>query len=163
MDPARALDQTTGREKMSIQLSDAIDMGLATLGCNERPEGWRDADFGDLLAYVAPECPDILGEVPPDTIAVEYDAQTLIAAGLVVDKNRSWDFRPFGQSPAVRKHRIERSYLRSNAWKIACGVLSRKEAKKSAKKYAERAVAYYPTAGCKCAVRMGSRTWLTVL
>ena len=85
--------------------------------------------------------------------------------GLVVrpSEGRSWDFRPFGQSLAVRKHRIEWRYLRINAWKIACGMLSRKEAKKSAKKYAERAVAHYPTAGCKCAVRMGSRTWLTVL
>ena len=51
---------------VEIQLSDAIDMGLATLSCNERPEGWRDADFGDLLAYVAPECPDILGEIWDD-------------------------------------------------------------------------------------------------
>jgi hypothetical protein len=86
-------------------------------------------------------------------------------AGLVIrpSEGRSWDFRPFGQSVAVRKHRVMRSYLRINEWKIACGVLSRKEAKKSAKKYAERAVAHYPTAGCKCAVRMGSRTWLTVL
>ena len=51
---------------MCIQLSDAIDLGLATLACNERPEGWRLADFGDLLAYVSPECPEILGELLED-------------------------------------------------------------------------------------------------
>lgn len=149
--------------KKQIQLSDAIDQNLATLACNERPEGWRDADFGDLLAYVHPDCPEILGEVPPDTIAVEYDAQTLIAAGLVVDKNRSWDFRPFGQSLAVRKHRVMRSFLRINAWKVFNGTISRKAVKKAAKKFADRAVADDACAGCKCAVRSGSRTWLAVL
>ena len=46
-----------------IQLSDAIDQGLATLGWNARPAGWREANFEGLLAYVAPECPEILGEV----------------------------------------------------------------------------------------------------
>lgn len=147
----------------NLQLSDAIDQGLAVLGCNERPEGWRDADFGDLLAYVHPDCPEILGEVPPDTIAVEYDAQTFIAAGLVVDKNRSWDFRPFGQSLAVRKHRVMRSFLRINAWKVVNGMISRKAVKKAAKKYAERAVAESETAGAKCAFRMGSRTWVALL
>ena len=50
----------------AIQLSEAIDRELATLGCNERPEGWRLADFGDLLAYVSPECPEILGEFLED-------------------------------------------------------------------------------------------------
>lgn len=45
-----------------IQLSDAIDQGLATLGWNSRPDGWREANFEGLLAYVAPECPEILGE-----------------------------------------------------------------------------------------------------
>ena len=47
---------------MSIQLSDAIDQGLATPGWNERPEGWRVAEFDTLIAYVSPECPEILGE-----------------------------------------------------------------------------------------------------
>jgi len=51
---------------MCIQLSDAIDLGLATLAWNERPEGWRLADFGDLLAYVSLECPEILGEILED-------------------------------------------------------------------------------------------------
>ena len=50
---------------MSIQLSDAIDLGLATLGCNERPEGWRVAEFDTLIAYVHPDCPEILGEIEP--------------------------------------------------------------------------------------------------
>ena len=45
-----------------IQLSDAIDQGLATIGWNSRPDGWREANFEGLLAYVAPECPKILGE-----------------------------------------------------------------------------------------------------
>ena len=49
-----------------VQLSEAIDDGLATLAHNPRPEGWREADFGDVLAYVAPECPEILGEVFED-------------------------------------------------------------------------------------------------
>ena len=51
---------------MSIQLSEAIDMDLATPACNEHPEGWRLADFGDLLAYVSPDCPEILGEFLED-------------------------------------------------------------------------------------------------
>ena len=51
---------------MNIQLSEAIDLGLATLGCNERPEGWRDAEFDDLLAYASPDCPELLGEIEPD-------------------------------------------------------------------------------------------------
>ena len=85
--------------------------------------------------------------------------------GLVVrpSEGRSWDFRPFGQSEAVRKHRVVRSYLRINAWKIACGMLSRRVAKKAAKKFADRAVADDPVKGCRCAVRMGSRTWLAIL
>ncbi len=146
-----------------IQLSDAIDSGLATLGCNERPEGWREAEFDTLIAYVAPECPDILGEIEPGFENVL--AEDVPVVGLVVrpSEGRSWDFRPFGQSVAVRKHRVMRSYLRINAWKIACGMLSRKAAKKAAKKFADRAVAEDPAAGCKCAVRMGSRAWLAVL
>ena len=48
---------------MDIQLSEAIDLGLATLGCNERPEGWRLAEFDNLIAYVHPDCPDILGDL----------------------------------------------------------------------------------------------------
>ena len=86
-------------------------------------------------------------------------------AGLVIrpSEGRSWDFRPFGQSVAVRKHRVMRSYLRINAWKIACGMLSRKAAKKAARRFADRAVADDACAGCKCSVRMGSRTWLAIL
>ena len=85
--------------------------------------------------------------------------------GLVVrpSEGRSWDFRPFGQSLAVRKHRVARSYLRLNAWKVSCGMLSRRAAMKAARRFAERAVAEDACAGTKCAVRMGSRTWLTVL
>ena len=94
---------------------------------------------------------------------VEYLNETVIAVGLVADATRSWDFRPFGQSEAVRKHRVMRSYLRINAWKIARGMLSRKAAKKAAKKFADRAVADDPAKGCRCAVRMGSRTWLATL
>ena len=86
-------------------------------------------------------------------------------AGLVVrpSESRSWDFRPFGQSLAVRKHRIMRRVLSLNAWKVEAGILSRREAKKAARRFAERAVAEDPAAGCKCAVRMGSRTWLAIL
>ena len=146
-----------------IQLSDAIDLGLATLACNERPEGWREADVGDLLAYVAPECPEILGEIEPNFEYVLEEDSTVVGLVIRPSENRSWDFRPFGQSVAVRKHRVMRSYLRINAWKIACGMLSRKAAKKAAKKFADRAVADDACAGCKCAVRMGSRTWLAVL
>jgi len=146
-----------------IQLSDAFDLGLATLGCNERPEGWRVAEFDNLIAYVAPECPDILGEIEPGFEHVL--AEDVPVVGLVVrpSEGRSWDFRPFGQSLAVRKHRVARRYLRLNAWKVSCGMLSRKAAKKAAKKFADRAVAEDPAAGCKCAVRMGSRTWLAIL
>ena len=146
-----------------IQLSDAFDLGLATLGCNERPEGWRVAEFDNLIAYVAPECPDILGEIEPGFEHVL--AEDVPVVGLVVrpSEGRSWDFRPFGQSLAVRKHRVARRYLRLNAWKVSCGMLSRKAAKNAAKKFADRAVAEDPAAGCKCAVRMGSRTWLAIL
>ena len=99
------------------------------------------------------------------TNTIEVIEEISPAAGLVVrpSEGRSWDFRPFGQSVAVRKHRVMRSYLRINAWKIACGMLSRKAAKKAARRFAERAVAEDPAAGCKCAVRMGSRTWLAIL
>ena len=87
------------------------------------------------------------------------------ARGLVVrpSEGRSWDFRPFGQSEAVRKHRVARSYIRTNAWKVDCGMRSRREVKRAAKKFADRAVAEIETAGAKCAVRLGSRTWLAVL
>jgi len=84
-------------------------------------------------------------------------------AGLVVGKSCSWDFRPYGQSRAVRKHRLVRWCLKLSAWKVECGILSRKAAKKAAIRYAERAVAGSTTAGAKCAVRFGSQTWLTVL
>lgn len=96
---------------------------------------------------------------------VETVEENSPSLGLVVrpSENRSWDFRPFGQSEAVRKHRMMRSYLRINAWKISCGMLSRRAAKKAARRFAERAVAESETAGAKCAVRMGSRTWLAVL
>ena len=97
--------------------------------------------------------------------AVVVVSEVTVAPGLFVRKgeNRSWDFRPFGQSMAVRKHRIERKFLRSNAWKVASGLMSRKEAKRAARRYAAMVVAADAYAGCKCAVRMGSRTWLTVL
>ena len=67
MDSAMALDQPTtqGRKTMSIQLSEAIDQDIATLGWNERPEGWRVAEFDSLIAYVSPDCPEILGEIEP--------------------------------------------------------------------------------------------------
>jgi len=148
---------------MSIQLSDAFDLDLATLTCNERPEGWRDADFGDLLAYVHPDCPEILGEVEPGFEHVL--AEDVPVVGLVIrpSENRSWDFRPFGQSVAVRKHRMMRRFLRLNAWKVQAGLMSHKAAKKAARRFAERAVADDACAGCKCAVRMGSRTWLAIL
>ncbi len=99
------------------------------------------------------------------TTTIEVIEEISPAAGLVIrpSEGRSWDFRPFGQSLEVRKHRIERSFLRINAWKISCGMLSRKEARKAARRFAERAVADDACAGCKCAVRMGSQTWLTVL
>ena len=99
------------------------------------------------------------------TNTIEVIEEISPAAGLVIrpSEGQSWDFRPFGQSVAVRKHRVARRYLRINAWKIACGMLSRKKAKKAARRFANRAVADDPTAGCKCAVRMGSQTWLTVL
>ena len=148
---------------MSIQLSDAINCGLATLGCNERPDGWRIAEFDDLLVYASPDCPEILGEIEPGFENVLAEGVPVV--GLVVRpaEGRSWDFRPFGQSLAVRKHRIERSYLRLNAWKVSCGMLSRRAAMKAARRFAERAVADDASAGCKCAVRMGSRTWLATL
>ena len=97
--------------------------------------------------------------------SVEVVEEFCPAAGLVIrpSEGRSWDFRPFGQSLVVRKHRIERKVLSLNAWKVAAGSMTRKEAKKAAKKFAARAVADDPTAGCKCAVRSGSQTWLTVL
>lgn len=87
------------------------------------------------------------------------------ARGLVVrpSESRSWDFRPFGQSLAVRKHRIMRRFLRLNAWKVQAGLMSHKAAKKAARRFADRAVADDPAKGCRCAVRVGSRTWLTVL
>ena len=46
-----------------IELSDAIDRGLATLGHNDRPEGWRYASFQGLFAWVAPDAPEINGEI----------------------------------------------------------------------------------------------------
>ena len=86
-------------------------------------------------------------------------------AWLVVrpSEGRSWDFRPYGQSLQVRKHRIARSFLRSNNWKVTAGLMSRKAAKKAAKQYASRVVAEDACAGCKCAVRMGSETWIAIL
>lgn len=89
--------------------------------------------------------------------------EIVIEVGLVADETRSWDFRPFGQSIAVRKHRIIRRFLSTNRWKIQCGMISRRAAKKAAIRYAERVVAESETAGAKCAVRMGSQTWLAVL
>jgi hypothetical protein len=49
-----------------MQLSEAIDAGLATLAQNDQPAGWRLAYFREVAAYVAPDCPEILGEVFPD-------------------------------------------------------------------------------------------------
>lgn len=148
---------------MDIRLSEAIDLGLATLGCNERPEGWRVAGFDDLLVYASPDCPEILGELEPGFANVL--AEDVPVVGLVVrpSEGRSWDFRPYGQTPAVRKHRVARRYLRLNEWKVKAGILSRREAKKAARRFAERVVADDACAGAKCAVRMGSQTWLTVL
>jgi hypothetical protein len=90
-----------------------------------------------LLAYVHPDCPEILGEIEP---GFEHVLEDVPVVGLVVrpSENRSWDFRPFGQSLAVRKRRV-------------------------ARRFAERAVADDACAGAKCAVRMGSRAWLAVL
>lgn len=48
--------------EMGIQLSEAIEAGLATLAWNPQPEGWRYANFGDVGAWVSPDCPEILGE-----------------------------------------------------------------------------------------------------
>ena len=93
----------------------------------------------------------------------ETTNEITLAPGLVADESRTWDFRPFGQSREVRKHRITRGYLSLNAWKVSCGLLSRKTAKKAALRYAERVVAENELAGAKCAVRMGSRTWLATL
>ena len=148
---------------MCIQLSEAIDLGLATLGCDKRPKGWRVAEFDDLLVYASPDCPEILGETEPGFEHVL--AEDVPVVGLVVrpSESRSWDFRPYGQSVAVRKHRVARSYIRINTWKVESGMRSRREVRRAAKKFADRAVADSATAGCKCAVRMGSRTWLAVL
>ena len=158
------MDQPTTQGKiMSIQLSDAIDSGLATLACNERPEGWRVAEFDTLIAYVHPDCPEILGELEPGFANVLAEGVPVVGLVIRPSENRSWDFRPFGQSEAVRKHRLERGYLRVNAWKVKNGLLSRKVAKKAAKKFADRAASDDACAGCKCAVRMGSRTWLAIL
>ena len=140
-----------------IQLSDAIDLELATLGCNERPEGWRVAEFDDIIAYAGPDCPEIIGEIGAEYVA---DFSKL---GLVADEGCTWDFRPWGQSLAVRKHRLEGAFMRMNAWKIASGIMPRKTARKAAKRYAAAMVAESETAGAKCAVSMGSQTWLTVL
>ena len=148
---------------MGIQLSEAIDRGRATRACNERTEDWRVAEFDDLLAYASPDCPEILGEREPGFANVL--AEDVPVVGLVVRpaEGRSWDFRPFGQSIVVRKHRVMRSYLRGNAWKIEAGLMTRRAAMKAARRFADRAVADSATAGCKCAVRMGSRTWIAVL
>ena len=46
-----------------LQLSEAIDAGMATLAHNSQPDGWRLAVFQSVIAYVSPDCPEILGEV----------------------------------------------------------------------------------------------------
>ena len=97
------------------------------------------------------------------TATISRAADRLRSPCVRPSEGRSWDFRPFGQSLAVRKHRLERGYLRVNEWKVKDGLLSRKAAKKAAKRHAVRAVAADLNAGCKCAVRMGSRTWLATL
>jgi hypothetical protein len=43
------------------QLSEALDAGLATLSLIQ-PEGWRDGGFAEVQAWLAPECPALLGE-----------------------------------------------------------------------------------------------------
>ena len=99
------------------------------------------------------------------TNTVEVIEEITPEAGLVIrpSEGRSWDFRPYGQSVRVREHRIERRVLRSNNWKVAAGLMSRKAVKKAARRYAVRAVAEDACAGCKCAVRMGSETWIAIL
>ena len=49
-----------------LQLSEAIDAGMATLAHNRRPEGWRLAEFNELAAYVSPDCPELVGEIFPE-------------------------------------------------------------------------------------------------
>ena len=46
-----------------MQLSEAIDAGLATLAHNSQPAGWRRAEFREVAAYVSPDCPDLVGEI----------------------------------------------------------------------------------------------------
>ena len=115
-------------------------------------EGWRVA--------ASPDCPEIIGEIGAEY--VEYMAD-FSKFGLVAEEGLTWDFRPWGQSLAVRKHRLEGAFMRVNAWKVASGIMPRKTARKAAKRYAAAMVAESETAGAKCAVRMGSRTWLAVL
>jgi hypothetical protein len=43
-----------------MNLSDAIDKGLATLGWNAQPEGWHWIDYGTLCAWVDPEAVDLI-------------------------------------------------------------------------------------------------------
>jgi hypothetical protein len=60
-----------------MQLSEAIDADLATLAHNSQPAGWRRAEFREVAAYLAPDCPGLIGEVFPDSetrIEVAVDA-----------------------------------------------------------------------------------------
>lgn len=43
-----------------MQLSDAIEHGLATLGWNAQPDGWQWCDYGAVCAWVDPEAVDLI-------------------------------------------------------------------------------------------------------
>lgn len=56
-----------------LELSDAIDRGLATLGWNAKPEGWRTVYFEELRAYVTPDCPQLNGALGVELFPDEID------------------------------------------------------------------------------------------
>ena len=43
-----------------MQLSDAIDKGLATLGWNAQPPGWQWVSYGEVGAWVDPDAVDMI-------------------------------------------------------------------------------------------------------
>jgi hypothetical protein len=43
-----------------MQLSDAIEHDLATLGWNSRPDGWQWCYYGWVCAWVDPEVVDLI-------------------------------------------------------------------------------------------------------
>ena len=43
-----------------MQLSDAIEHDLATLGWNARPDGWQWCDYGFVCAWVNPEAVELI-------------------------------------------------------------------------------------------------------